>query len=296
MNKNPHHPPYVISYPTQPERKVPIIKYLRWIALSSLLILSILGGLYFFAPDRTNLLLLGIDRTPPGTAQGRSDTIILVTIEPLEPDVSMVSIPRDLWVTLPEYGENRINAAHYFAEIEQPGSGPAVVVDTMEAIFNLQVSYYFRFQFDSYLEILDAIGGVDIEIPRPMSGYDAGFHHLNAEEALAFVRDRSGSDDFYRMERTQLLITSLLRQLLEPGSWSRIPEFAVSLIQTLDTNVPVWQIPRLTLAIVRAGQDGIGKHSLNREMTTPFTTSGGAQVLLPNWDKINPFIEELFNK
>jgi hypothetical protein len=77
-------------------------------------ILAILIG-YLLFPYRTNVLILGVDRTPEGTFVGRTDTIMLLSVIPLKPDVHLLSIPRDLWVNIPNYGENRINTAHFFA-------------------------------------------------------------------------------------------------------------------------------------------------------------------------------------
>src|SRR5688572_33478525 len=79
--------------------------------------------LYFFAPLRTNILLLGTDDSPERGSVGRTDTIILATVVPLKPYVGMLSIPRDLWVTVPGVGEQRINTAYFFAESNETGSG-----------------------------------------------------------------------------------------------------------------------------------------------------------------------------
>ena len=103
--------------------------------------LLIIAGLavYFFFPLRSNVLPLGADRTEGSEAYGRTDTMILSTIVPLKPYVGMLSIPRDLWVPIPGHGENRINTAHFFAELkeEKPGSGPqaALAVVAEEIIF-----------------------------------------------------------------------------------------------------------------------------------------------------------------
>jgi hypothetical protein len=96
----------------------------RYKALRLGIILGLLLGLYLFFPGRINVLLLGIDRTPVGSAVGRSDSLILTTAMPHRGYFGMLSIPRDLWVAIPGSGENRINAAHFFAEADQPGSGP----------------------------------------------------------------------------------------------------------------------------------------------------------------------------
>lgn len=265
------------------------------ISLPALGLLAVLL-LYFFAPLRTNILILGIDRAPDGSAMGRSDTNILLSINPLLPDIKMLSIPRDLWVNIPGVGENRINTAHFFAEIEQPGSGPRATLETIRVNFGLDVPYYVRLRFDSVQPIVEAMGGITIDLDQPTAGYPPGRHTLNGEQALAFARNRTGTDDFYRMAQGQLLFKAAFRQMLNPASWSRIPAVAAVALESVDTNLPVWLWPRLGLALLRAGPDGIDNRTLDREMVTPFTTSGGANVLLPNWERINPLLQEMFGQ
>jgi polyisoprenyl-teichoic acid--peptidoglycan teichoic acid transferase len=249
---------------------------------------------YFLAPMRTNFLILGIDRVPDGSAAGRSDTMILVSVVPLRPTIKMLSIPRDLWVDVFEVGEQRINTAHYFAELNQAGTGPSAAVTTISENFEVEVPYYVRVRFDGFTRVVDAMGGVTVKLPEDMAGYPAGQHHLNSEQALAFVRDRSGTDDFFRMSHGQLLIRAVIDQMLIPSSWQYLPDVARVADQAIDTNLPFWQWPRLALAFVRAGAGGIDSRTIGREMITPFTTSGGASVLLPNWELIRPVVSEMF--
>lgn len=258
------------------------------------LALMLLAGAYFLAPFRTNFLVLGIDRVPEGTALGRSDTMILVSVVPLRPDVILLSIPRDLWVTIPNVGENRINTAHFYAEANQPGSGPAAALQTVETNFGVSVPYYVRLRFDAFLSIVDAMGGVTVNLPTDMAGLPAGEHHLDGQKALAFVRDRHGTDDFYRMERAQLMIRAMMVQLLKPSSWPRLPAVFAAGASSIDTNLPIGLWPRLGLALLRASIGGFDSRTISREMVTPYTTEGGAAVLLPNWEMINPMIRELF--
>lgn len=262
--------------------------------LAIILFAILLIGAYFLAPLRTDFLVLGIDRAPEGTALGRSDTMIIVSITPLRPDVTMLSIPRDLWVAIPGVGENRINTAHFFAEIDQPGSGPAAALGTVNQNFGLNISYFVRLRFDTFQKIVDAVGGVEINLPEDMGGLSAGRHHLDGEQALAFVRDRQGTDDFFRMAQGQTMIRALIQQMLSPLIWPRLPEVAAALFESVDTNIPVWDWPRLGFALLRASLSGIDSYTISREMTTPFTTDGGAQVLLPNWDAITPLVNKLF--
>ena len=258
-------------------------------------LLAIIAG-YFLAPLATNILILGIDYTPPGSTVGRSDTNILVSINPLKPTIAMLSIPRDLWVPIPGYGENRINTAHFFAESEQAGAGPYKAMETIRNNFNVKVGYYLRFRFDSVRDVVDAFGGVDIELTEPIAGYPAGRHHLNGNKALAFARNRTGSDDFFRMEQGQILVKAMLRQSLQPSKWFRLPSTGMAFLRSVDTNLPVWQYPRLALAFLRAGPDGIDNRIIAREMVTPYTTDQGANILLPDWAKIHALVNELFGQ
>ncbi len=265
------------------------------VLLVPMLIFMVGLAVYLLAPLRTNLLVLGIDRVPDGTALGRSDTMMLVSVDPLWPTVKLLSIPRDLWVNIPGVGENRINTAHFYAEAAQPGSGPAAALRTVDANFDLNVLYYVRVRFDAFQRIIDALGGVTVNLPQDMGGLPAGQHHLDGAQALAFVRDRKGADDFFRMEHGQLLVRAIAAEALAPQSWSRLPAVIQAGFASVDSNLPFWQWPRLGLAFLRASvSDRFESRTIQREMTTPYITDGGADVLLPNWDLIRPYVNEMF--
>ena len=250
--------------------------------------------IYLLVPFRTNLLVLGIDRVPQGTALGRSDTNILVTVLPLRPYIGMLSIPRDLWVVIPGVGENRINTAHFFAEGLNPGSGPAAALETIQHNFGIPVQYYVRLKFDGIVGIVDALGGLDIELENSMAGFPAGEHHLSGEQALVFVRDRQGSDDFFRMQQGQFFLAETFEQLLQPRTWPRVPAVISALGDAIDTNIPVWVWPRLAFALLRSGPGNIDSHIINRDFVSSSTTSEGAQVLIPDWSLISPLVDEIF--
>lgn len=263
--------------------------------LAPVLLILLVLAVTLLAPVRTRLLVLGIDRVPDGTAVGRSDTMMLVSVEPLLPTIKLLSIPRDLWVNIPGVGENRINTAHFFAEANQAGSGPLAALETVNTNFNLNLRYYLRVRFDAFQRIVDALGGVTVNLPQDMGGLPAGQHHLDGAQALAFTRDRQGADDFFRMEQGQLLVRAVAVEMLAPRSWARFPAVIQAVFDSVDTNLPIWQWPRLGLAFLRVGlADRFESHTIRREMTTPFITDGGANVLLPNWDLIHPLVGDLF--
>ena len=288
--------------PTQPTRPrpAPAAQAPSRRRLSPLLFAGLLLGLflgaYFIAPFRTNILILGIDRSPEGTSLGRSDTLILSTVLPHLPYVGMLSIPRDLWVSIPGVGENRINTAHFFAEETQEGTGPEAAMETVRANFGVDVDYFIRLRFGGVQEFVDALGGVELHLEAPAGGLPAGSYHLTGEQALAFVRNREGGDDFTRMGDAQLFLQAVMLQLLRPSSWPRLPQALLVLLLSVDTDVPPWLWPRLGLAVARLAPAGIDLRSITREMVAPFTTAGGASVLAPNWDLINPMLLEMFGQ
>ncbi len=261
-----------------------------------LLGVSVLAA-YLFYPAQTNLLILGIDRAPEDTAIGRSDTNLLLHADITPGEVYALSIPRDLWVIIPGYGENRINAAHYFGELEQAGLGPRLAMDTIKANFGIQVDHFLRIQLENFPVLVDAMGGIDLNLPTPMAGLEAGTHHLDGKQALAFVRSRQGSDDFFRMEHGQILVEAMIQNLLSPAKWKYLPAFLRNISQVIDTNIPKAQMPRLILALLRAStRDTLQFESIGRDLVTPWVTPAGAQVLLPDQALILPIMQKHFGK
>ncbi|OJX38087.1 MAG: hypothetical protein BGO78_08625 [Chloroflexi bacterium 44-23] len=265
-----------------------------WIILIPVL-LVLVAALIF--PGRTNILILGIDRAPEGTDIGRSDTNIILGINPPQAQVNMLSIPRDLWVNIPNVGENRINTAHFFAEGVQKGSGPYAAMDTVRQNFGVTIDYFARIRFNGLKEIVNAMGGITLTLDEPMSGYEAGQITLDGDQALAFARDRSGSDDFFRMQRGQMVITAAVKKLLNPLTWLRLPIIVPTVFRAVDTNVPIWEMPRVGVALIRAVlTDNLNTKTITREMVIPYTTDQGANILLPIWEAINPLLFEMFGE
>jgi LCP family protein required for cell wall assembly len=278
---------------SRPAKRPPIL--VRLLMIGSVFVCFTLASMVLI-PARTNILLLGIDRTPEGSVAGRSDTMILMSVQSPDVEINMLSIPRDLWVTIPGMGENRINAAHLFAEMELPGDGPVAAIDTVEYNFGVPVRFYLRIQFEGLRDFTDALGGIPLELDTTMGKFPPGSYLLDGETALAFVRDRSGGDDFFRMEHAQVFLRAVMTHMLNPETWPRLPGAFLALRESVDGDIPIWFWPRLLFALANTGIDGIEMRSIDRTMVTGTTTNEGAQVLLPDWSKINPLLIELFDR
>lgn len=258
------------------------------LCLGSMVVLAM-----FVAPVKGNIVVLGIDRVPDGSAVGRSDTNVLMRVDAGQPRITTLAIPRDLWVKIPGYGENRINTAHFFAEAAKAGSGPAAAMQTFQENFGVPVPYYVRVRLEGVPALIDAMGGIDLDLPEAMGGLAAGKHHLDGTKALAFVRDRKDTDDFFRMAQGQVFIKAAAQQLLNPLTWPRLPAVYAAFQKAVDSNLSIWQLANIGTTVARLGPAKIESHTLPREDTTP-TTINGAQVLLPRWDRIRPLVDQLF--
>jgi len=158
------------------------------------------------------------------------------------------------------------------------------------------MKYYVRIRFQGLIDIVDAMGGVDIELSEPMAGYQPGRYHLNGNKALAFARNRTGSDDFFRMKQGQFLIKSMIKQFLLPQKIVTLPRVLTAVSKSIDTNLPAWQIPRIIITLLMVGFDDIDSQVIDRQMVTSYTTDQGANVLLPQWDLITPVIDKMFGQ
>lgn len=267
--------------------------------------------LTLFPLPRTNVLLLGLDRRPGDTTfVSRADTLILTTVYAEKNYVGLLSIPRDLWVTLPDGSANRINTAHFFAEADAPGTGPAASQQTVQSNFGVDTPHYVRIDFAGFVGIVEAVGGLDVDVPTPLFDdeyptYDYGFttvsfeagpQHLNGEQALAYARIRHGSSDFQRAERQQLVIAAFIHRLSQPQAWPRFPALVSAIGASVDTDLSLLDMLRLAPTLVRVGPTGLDRRIIEGAMVQPYTTAGGAAVQLPVWEAINPVLLEMFGQ
>jgi anionic cell wall polymer biosynthesis LytR-Cps2A-Psr (LCP) family protein len=172
----------------------------------------------------------------------------------------------------------------------------AAADQVVENNLGININYVIRMRFEGFVDVINAMGGIDIDLPVDMSGLTAGTHHLDGTEALRFVRDRAGSDDFFRQQRGQMMIMAVTKKMINPLNWVRVPAVTLAMVRSIQSNIPLWVYPRLVYSSLFSTVYGIDAHTFDREMTTSWTTDAGAQVLLPNWEKINPLLYQLFRQ
>ena len=259
--------------------------------------------------ERVNILLLGVDKRPQEVGPCRTDTMILVTVDPTSMTTGMLSIPRDLYVEIPGYGLNRINVAHFIGDRDDyPGGGPALAKKTVQYNLGVPVHYYVRVNFQGFKDIVDALGGITVEVEKEIwddrypdgdYGYmsihiPTGVQHMDGEMALRFVRTRHGGSDFTRLRRQQKVLFGIREKALSLDLIPRLPELFRTMGYTVDTDLG----PEQVLALAQIGRqiekEDIKSAVIDEKMTTSVILETGANVLFPIREKIGEVVEEIF--
>ncbi len=178
--------------------------------------------------EAITVLILGSDRRPNEGGPARTDTIMLARIDPARQRVALLSLPRDLIVELPGYGYGRINSAYATGEINLGvGGGMTVARSTVSRLINTAIDYAVFVDFEGFIGLIDAIGGIDVNVPVALYdnayptmdyGYmeiyfDAGLQHMDGARALEYARLRHADSDFERVRRQQTIVLQVIDQL-----------------------------------------------------------------------------------
>lgn len=264
--------------------------------------------------SRFTMILAGLDRRPGETGIGyRTDTMMLVSLDPETNGIGILSIPRDLYVQVPGYSAlQRINTPMVFGESRQPGYGPTLLMQTVQLNLGIRVHDYIAVDFQAFIDIVDLIGGIDVSIdytindrqyPNMNYGYDpfylaAGTHHLNGYDALRFARTRHGSSDIQRAERQQQAIFAIRDRVLNLDMIPQLLIQAPSLWDTYSDNVytglSLEQVIQLGLFAKDIDMSNIQTGVIDFSYLQSYTTESGASVLIPNRARLGTLMTEVF--
>ncbi len=264
--------------------------------------------------NRVSILLMGIDQRCDEAGPAHTDTMMVLTIDPVGLSAAMLSLPRDLWVEIPNFGVDRINQANYYGEIyEYPGGGQALAVQTVEALLGVPIDYYVAVNFDAFVEVVDLIGGIDIDVPEAIDdpnypdqcyGYDpfsiaAGEQHLDGEAALKYARTRATfGGDVDRAGRQQAVILAVRQKIFDLNSIPQLIAQAPQLWQTsqenVRTNMSLDEAIQLALLVQDIPRESIRTAVLDFNYVYNETTPDGRQVLVPVRENIRQLRDQLF--
>ena len=234
--------------------------------------------------DVTNILILGSDRRYK-TDPGRTDVILLATIDKVHDNIHLLSIPRDLWVYIPGVGYNRVNTAYLFGQLYKlPGGGIGTLKATLMHNLGLRVDRFVVADFNGFTKVVDDFGGVDVDVPCGLYDRDwvrlsAGRHHLNGEMALRYARTRYSTNDFSRAARQQQVLRALWEQTPKSELILKIPQLWSTYKDSVDTDLNLGELLALGQFLGKLHSEDIKTRVLTYPYVSGFTTSEGAQVL-----------------
>src|SRR5215208_2413689 len=267
--------------------------------------------------SRITVLLIGLDYRDYIANEGppRSDTMILLTIDPLTKTAGMLSIPRDMWVNIPGFGYGRINMAYFYGEGSKlPGGGPELARKTVEQFIGVPIQYYAQIDFNTFVEFIDLIGGVtihndeDLRLDPVGGGKDkiritcCGMRELHGERALAYVRFRKDKEgDIARSRRQQKVIIAIRNKVLSPENFpvllGKAQQFYEEFSAGIKTNMPFETAIQLGVLAKDIPVDSIKQGAIDYTMVgLDNTTLGGenAAVMKPLPDKIRELRDSVF--
>ncbi|MEJ5223275.1 MAG: LCP family protein [Anaerolineales bacterium] len=262
------------------------------------------------ANDSINFALLGSDSR--GGKYFRTDTIVIAAVWPQRGQVSLISIPRDLWVNIPAVGMNRINTAYEFGEMYgYPGGGAQSLKDTLLYNLGIRVDHIAIVDFNGFRRIVDTLGGIEVpvycaytdwrlkspdlnpELEGNWALYTAGpgLVRMDGDLALWYARSRKKSNDFDRGRRQQEVLRALYSQALKADVIRNLPQLYADFSETVKTDLTLNDLLALAPMSLHLSNADIRSYYLAAPLVQSWITPGGAYVLLPNTEAISAMLQ-----
>ena len=235
-----------------------------------------------FTQDRINILLIGVGGKAHPTGEGinLADAVMVLSLKPSTKQAALVSIPRDFYVPVGNFGTHRLNSATAIGDEKRfPGGGAALLMETVEKIVGEPMHAFVRIDFAAFEKIIDQLGGVDIYVYRPFydytynDGFNQGWQHMNGKRALLYARMRyirasAEGNNFARELRQQQVIAALRDKLkrLSPQQALQLVKVARTVSEHTDTNLTTGQMAEL-YSMFR----GLDRNQIRHVSLKPFT-------------------------
>ena len=251
---------------------------------------------------------------------GLADVIRIVRIDFTVPKVTVLSMPRDLWVELPDienpYGitHGKLNQAYFYGNpgmgyYKGAGDGPGLLALTLDYNFGLRVDHYGAVNMQTFVKIVNAVGGIDLYLPYPVDGrpiddktedmgyFRSGNWHFNGDQALRFARIRKKYNDFTRMDHQNMVICALKEKITSPEVITKIPKIIASFNDSVLTDLSPEQFSQLACLIPKLKRENLLFTSLPEEILTPGRVFSPQQkdntfVMQADYDVIRDYVSQ----
>lgn len=261
--------------------------------------------------DLINVLLIGADRGSGSIF--RTDTLIIASIRPKQQIVTLISIPRDLFVYIPGWTMQRINTAYLHGQmIKYPGGGVALLKDTIRYNLGIRIDHFAIVDFNGFKKIVDTLGGIDLPLVCPYTDWRVinpggdlenpdnwrlytvgpGLVHMDGDMALWYARSRLRSNDFDRGRRQQETLRAIYHKALHLNIIPRLPELYAQIEGSVRTDVGLNEVLTLAPMALKLDAPRIRSYYISSKYVKGWWTPQGAYVLLPKREKIEPMLQE----
>lgn len=264
---------------------------------------------------RINVLLIGIGGS--GHKGGAlADTIMVASVDPENKKLALLSIPRDLRVPIAGNGTGKINSAHSYGESQEAGTGPQVLKETVSTVLDLPIHYYVRADFDGFVKLIDTIGGVTIDVPKPLNdplypddqliGYEPlyikqGVQEMSGKTALKYARSRQTTSDFDRAQRQQQILVAFRDEALSANVLTN-PKKLTDMLNILGdhirTDMSVSELQRLFGIVKDVNSGNVISKVLDNDADGPLkSVNEGGYYLVPkagDFSEVRRIAYELF--
>jgi LCP family protein required for cell wall assembly len=256
-----------------------------------------------------HFLLMGLDSTR-NLATQNTDVIVVAAVNKDTKQVSMLSVPRDLWVYIPDYGWSRINVAHKIGHrTEYPGGGPGLLAEVLRINLGIPtIDNWARIDFEGFARVVDELGGVEMTVACPVNLrykrttsdteeeriLEPGVYQMDGATALRYVRTRRGTNDFDRARRQHQFLRAVWSQFKSPDILLKIPGLWSALSDSFQTDLKLGDVLSLAPIALDLKPQNIRSLYIGINQVENWTNAEGWQVLLPKPDRIQQVVTGLY--
>ena len=247
--------------------------------------------------ERVNILLLGVDRREASRGLPRSDSMMVVSIDPVTKRYDLFSILRDTYVDIPGHGSSRINAAIV-------NGGPELAMETVSQFTSMPIDRYVITDFEGFKALIDALGGVELDVEKNMyyrdptdnGEYDInlkkGVQTLDGDKALQYVRFRyDATSDYTRTERQRKLLSAVADQMKKGTNLIQLPTILKEVTPYIQTNISSMDMLKLASLGLQVNTETPGNYQIP-PMGMFRESNRAGSVLIPDVDQVQGFIQE----
>jgi LCP family protein required for cell wall assembly len=262
--------------------------------------------------NRVTILVMGLDyRDWEGQGPSRTDSMMLITMDPVSRTAGMLSIPRDLWVNVPGFDYGKINTAYFLGELYKlPGGGAGLAVQTVEQLLGIDINYYTQIDFSAFENFINEIGGISVDVPYEITvdpigpnntvTLPKGVQHLDGPTALAYARNRDTfGGDFDRAARQQQVVMAVFDKITSLGTLPKLianaPTIYNNLHSGIHTNLNLKEAISLAWTAAQIPRENIKKGIIGPNETTRSFSPDGLDILLPDMEAIRVVRDQVFS-